>query len=134
LLGLTVGALSFVGYGLATESWMIYALIVAGSLGGVTGPAVQGLISRGVGANEQGGVQGSLSSLASVAGVLGPPVATGLFGHFIGATAAVHLPGAAFFFSAVLDLAAMLLALRSFRRNGVGAVSPPSEPATAIPR
>jgi len=116
-LGLSIAALSYVGYGLATQEWMIYAILIAGSFGGITGPAIQGLISRGVGANEQGGVQGSLTSLASVAGIIGPPIATGLFGHFIGSTAAIHLPGVAFFFSSVLVMAAMLLALRSFRKK-----------------
>jgi DHA1 family tetracycline resistance protein-like MFS transporter len=116
-LGLSIAALSYVGYGLATQGWMIYAILIAGSFGGITGPAIQGLISRGVGANEQGGVQGSLTSLASVAGIIGPPIATGLFGHFIGSTAAIHLPGVAFFFSSVLVMAAMLLALRSFRKK-----------------
>ncbi len=118
VLGLGIGALSYAGYGLATEGWMIYAILVVGSLGGIMGPAVQGLISRGVGADEQGGVQGSLTSLASVAGILGPLIATGLFRYFISDEAPVYLPGAAFFFSAVLVVAAMLLALRSFRKNG----------------
>ncbi|MBI4658997.1 MAG: TCR/Tet family MFS transporter [Verrucomicrobia bacterium] len=118
IVGLSIAAASYAGYGLATEGWMIYAVLIAGSLAGITGPAVQGLISRSVGADEQGGVQGSLTSLASVAGIAGPPIATGLFGHFIGKTTTVHLPGAAFFFSAVLVVAALLLALRSFRNNG----------------
>ena len=116
-LGLTVGALSYAGYGLAPEGWMIYAILVAGSLGGMTGPAVQGLISRGVGADEQGGVQGSLSSLTSVAGIIGPPIAAELFRYFISDTAAMYLPGAAFFFSAILVVLALLLALRSFQKN-----------------
>lgn len=114
-LGLSIAALSYVGYGLATDGRMVYVTLVLGSLGGITGPAVQALISRSVGANEQGGVLGSLTSLASVAGILGPPIATGLFGHFIGASAPVQLPGAAFFFSSVLTIGALILALRSFR-------------------
>jgi DHA1 family tetracycline resistance protein-like MFS transporter len=96
---------------------MIYVILVMGSLGGITSPAVQGLISRSVGADEQGGVQGSLTSLASVAGILGPPVAARLFGYFISDSAPIHLPGAAFFFSAILAAFAMVLALRSFRKN-----------------
>ncbi len=115
-LGLVICAMAYTCYGLATEGWMVYAILVVGSLGGITGPAVQGLISREVGAKEQGGVQGSLSSLSSVSGIIGPPLATGLFGYFIGEAAPVHLPGVAFFFSAGLMLVALVLALRSFRR------------------
>ncbi|PYI83254.1 MAG: tetracycline resistance MFS efflux pump [Verrucomicrobia bacterium] len=127
--GLAISALSYAGYGLATAGWMIYAILVIGSLGGVTGPAVQGLISRNVAANEQGGVQGSLTSLASVSGIIGPPIAAGLFAYFIGDTAPAHLPGAAFFFSAVLTVGALVLAVRSFRKGATKA--PASGPHSA---
>jgi DHA1 family tetracycline resistance protein-like MFS transporter len=122
-LGLGISAVCLIAYGLATEGWMAYAIIAAGSLSGIAGPSVQGLISRSVGADEQGAVQGSLNSLASVAGVIGPPLATGLFGYFISAAAPVKLPGAAFFFSSALTITALLLAIRSFRRE-----PPPGHP------
>ncbi|HSH95272.1 MAG TPA: TCR/Tet family MFS transporter [Roseimicrobium sp.] len=118
VLGLTVASISYLCYGLAEHGWMIYVILVGASLGGVTGPAVQGLISRSVPANEQGGIQGSLTSLASVSGILGPPLATGLFGYFISRSAPIQLPGAAFFFSAALTATALVLALRLFRRKG----------------
>ncbi|MCB1096266.1 MAG: TCR/Tet family MFS transporter [Verrucomicrobiales bacterium] len=117
LIGLGISATSFCLYGLATQGWMIYAIIVIGSLGGLANPAIQGMVSRGVGDDEQGGVQGSMSSLNSVASIIGTPLATGLFGYFISDSAPVHLPGIAFLFSAVLTLAAAGLAARSFR-NG----------------
>ena len=119
LFGMAMGACSFAGYGLATKGWMIYAILVVGSLGGVMGPAVQAMISRSVGADEQGGVQGSLMSLTSVAGIIGPPMVTTLFAYFISNSAPAYLPGAAFFFGSVLLILALLLAVRSFRRNGV---------------
>lgn len=125
-IGLTISAAGLIAYGLATEGWMAYVVIAVASLSGISGPAVQGLISRSVGANEQGAVQGSLSSLASVAGVIGPPLATGLFGFFISAAAPVKLPGAAFFFSSALTIAAMLLAVRSFRREPPVPAVPPA--------
>jgi DHA1 family tetracycline resistance protein-like MFS transporter len=130
-LGMTVTVMSFIGYGIATEGWMIYAVLIAGSIGFVTAPAVQGLISRNVGADEQGGVQGALAGLASIAGIIGPPIATGLFAHFISAKSRVELPGAAFFFSAMLVFFALLLALRSFRKNGTDAGGSDSQPAVA---
>ena len=124
VLGLSVAALAYVGYGLATEGWMIYLVLVFGSLGGITGPAVQGLISRNVGADEQGGVQGSLASLSGISGFIGPPIATALFGRFVHSQ-----PGAAFFFSAGLIIVALALAVRSFQRNR--AASTAAEPVPA---
>jgi len=115
--GLVVAAVTYAGYGLATEGWMVFVILVMGSISGVTGPALQGLISRGVDANEQGAVQGALTSLSSVAGIMGPPMATGLFGYFVSDRAPVKVPGVAFYWSAVLVIVAMFLAIRSFRRH-----------------
>ena len=121
IVGLTNATVFMIFYGLATQGWMIYCLLVLGSLGGFASPALQGLISRAVPLNEQGAVQGALASLASVAGVLAPPLTTSLFGYFIGAQAPVKLPGVAFFLGSALMFTAMLLALRSFRKNPVPA-------------
>src|SRR5436190_9217959 len=91
---------------------MLHVILAVASLGGITGPSVQGLISRNVAANEQGGVQGSLASLSSISGILGLPIAAGLFGHFARA-----VPGAAFFFSSGVIVLALILAVRSFWRH-----------------
>jgi DHA1 family tetracycline resistance protein-like MFS transporter len=115
-LGMSIAVASLTAYGFATQGWMVYVISVFGAFAGVTGPAVQGLISRNVRADEQGSVQGALASLSSVAGVFGPPIATGLFAHFIRPTVAVQLPGAAFFFSAMLVFCALMLAIRAFRQ------------------
>ncbi|MEM8955211.1 MAG: TCR/Tet family MFS transporter [Verrucomicrobiota bacterium] len=115
VLGLTMGTVSLVAYGLATRGWMVYPIIILGSLNGLANPAIKGLISRSVGADEQGVVQGTLASVMSIAGILGPPIATGLFGYFISNRALREVPGAAFFFSALLLVGSIILAVRSFR-------------------
>jgi len=115
VIGLTIGSINMIGYGLATAGWMILTIVAIGSLGSFGGPALQGLISRNVPPNEQGSVQGALASLGSVAGFIAPLIATSLFGFFISDRAPVKLPGAPFFLSAGLLITAMLLAVRSFR-------------------
>jgi DHA1 family tetracycline resistance protein-like MFS transporter len=110
-------AIALTGYGLAPEGWIVYPIIVFGSLSGLAVPAIQGMISRTVGDNEQGGIQGSLTSLQSVAGALGPLLATAIFGYFISERAPAIVPGAPFFFSSALAVMAGFLAARSFRRN-----------------
>ncbi len=117
IVGLALGVASYAAYGLATQGWMVYPIIAFGSLGGICSPAMQGLISRSVGANEQGALQGALTSLSSITGVIGPPLATGLFSFFISERAPVRIPGAAFFFSSLLIIGAIVLAARSFRRS-----------------
>ena len=115
-IGVTASTIAFIGYGLAWQGWMVYPLIIVGSLGGVTQPAVQSLISKLVPPDAQGTIQGSLTSLQSVSGVLGPLIATGLFRTFLHTTPAV--PGAAFFFSAASVITAGVLARWSFAKHG----------------
>ena len=115
MLGLGVAVVTLIAYGFATQGWIVYLIVIGGSLGGIAGPAVQGLISRGFAANEQGSVQGALTSLTSIAGILGPALATRLFGYFIGPQAPARIPGAAFFFSSLLMLLALVLSAASFR-------------------
>lgn len=114
LIGFSIMALALVGYGLAPQGWMTYCIIICGSLAGIAIPAVQGMISRNVSDQEQGGMQGSLTALQSIAGAIGPPAATAVFGFFIGSSAPFILPGAPFFFSAGLVAIAAVFGLRSF--------------------
>ena len=121
--GLLIMAVALTGYGLAPRGWMVYIIIVFGSLSGIAVPAIQGMISRTVGDNEQGSIQGALTGMQSVAGFIGLPLATGLFGYFISDRVPAIVPGAAFFFSSGLAVMAAMLAARSFRRNPLEARS-----------
>ena len=115
IYGLTVGALTFVAYGLSTQGWMLYVAIIFGSIGGIAGPAIQSVITKMVSATEQGAVQGIIASIQSIVAILGPLMATNLFGYFTSATAPVKLPGAAFLAAALLVAIAALMAARSAR-------------------
>ncbi|MBB6096948.1 DHA1 family tetracycline resistance protein-like MFS transporter [Deinobacterium chartae] len=116
VLGLIISAAAFVMYGLATQGWMMYAVLLLGGLGGIAGPAAQGLIAGEVSAQEQGAVQGAIASLSSLTGVFGPLAATALFAYFTGDRAPLEVPGIAFFFGAVLTVLATVTAAVSFRR------------------
>jgi MFS transporter, DHA1 family, tetracycline resistance protein len=113
---LTLSIFLYAAYGLATQPWMIYVCIVIGSLSGLVTPAVQSLMSQGVPADEQGALQGSLSSLSSVAGVAGPLLCTQLFGFFIGEKTPVLVPGAPFFLSSAMMLLALVIAVPALKR------------------
>lgn len=117
LIGFSVMAVALTGYGLAPEGWIVYPIIVFGSLSGLAVPAIQGMISRTVGNDEQGGIQGTLTALQSVAGATGPLLATSVFGYFLSERAPTVVPGAPFFLSSALAVTAGFLAARSFRKN-----------------
>lgn len=116
-LGILITTIAFVLYGLATQGWMLYAVIVIGSLGAIAGPATQGLMSRAVPSNEQGMLQGGMSSVTSLTNILGPLLATNLFGFFISERAPLKVPGAAFFAGAVLLVLGLLNARRTFAQK-----------------
>jgi MFS transporter, DHA1 family, tetracycline resistance protein len=115
IVGLTLTAVSSVLYGLAPQGWMIYVILLVGGLGGIAQAAAQGLISRNVSDAEQGAVQGALSSVQTLTGVVGPILATTLFNYF----APRGIPGASFFVGAVFIGIGLVLAVQTFARFSV---------------
>ena len=116
LAGMTLGTIAYIGYGSATQGWMIYVVLAFGSLTGVTMPTVQSVISRQVNADEQGRLQGALISLASITGILGPAIGAGLFSYFISPSAPKTLPGMPYYFSSALVMTALFTAFHALRR------------------
>ncbi len=102
LLGVAIGVLSYLGYALAPEGWMIYAIIALGSFGGIAQPAGQSLITRTVSPTEQGAVQGALTSLQSVAAIFGPMIGGSVFAYSIGNGAPFMPAGSTFLVGAAL--------------------------------
>ena len=125
LLGLVFQIVGFLGFGLAASSWVMYTMTAVWCLSFVSGPATQGLISTRFGANEQGTVQGGLSSLQSLTGIFGPLIATSVFAYF---TAPGHprQPGAPFLLGAAFSAVAVGLAYGALARRRA---DPPPQPA-----
>ncbi|HRJ30308.1 MAG TPA: TCR/Tet family MFS transporter [Cyclobacteriaceae bacterium] len=116
-IGLSLYALGFLLFGLATQGWMMYAITVVYCFGGIAGPALQGIMSGIVPPNEQGELQGGFTSLMSITAIVGPPLMNNLFAYFSGASAPMYLPGAAMLLGAVLTIISSLLARRSLKRG-----------------
>lgn len=113
LIGLAVSVAVSIGYGAITRGWMLYCVIPFAITGWtVAQPAVQGLMSRAVPANEQGLLQGALASVTNLSSIGGPLVWTGIFGYWVSKSAPMIVPGAAFYVSAAIFLLALVLALR----------------------
>jgi DHA1 family tetracycline resistance protein-like MFS transporter len=110
LLGGSIATLAYAGYGLATEGFMIYVIILFASLGGIAGPALQSLVTRAVSPSDQGEVQGSLTSLASLMQIAGPLMGANIFRWSIAGGEVYHIPGAAFLVCAALALLGTLIA------------------------
>ncbi|GBF05554.1 arabinose efflux permease family protein [Deinococcus aerius] len=118
LTGLLIGVVQYVLLGAARSGEMLYASIVIGSLAGIAGPAIQGLISRTVDPGEQGRVQGALTSVNSLVAIVGPLLATTVFAYFTRPGNTLHEPGAAFYMAALFSLLGTVVAGVVLRRAG----------------
>jgi DHA1 family tetracycline resistance protein-like MFS transporter len=115
LAGLASSSLAFLCWGLATEGWMMYAVIGVNVLGVTVAATVQSLISSSAAADQQGQTMGSVSSLNSLMAVAAPVIGAPLI-----AMVSHHPPGdwrigAPFYFCALLQAISLALAWRHFR-------------------
>ena len=111
--GLLLYALGLLLFAFASQSWMMFVFLIPYCLGGICGPALQSIMSVSVPANEQGELQGALTSLISLTSMIGPPLMTGLFAYYTKPGGAVHFSGAAFLLGAVLMLISAGIAYRT---------------------
>lgn len=115
-VGLLAMAVAMACYGAATEGWMVYCIILIGSMAGIGSPATQSIISRAVPADEQGAVQGALNSITSISGIIAPLLWTSLFSWSMASGRSEPLRGVPFFGARIMALAAAALAWRAFQQ------------------
>lgn len=118
-IGLLFYTFGFLGFALVSTEWLFLIMIIPFSLGGFAGPALQGIISNGVADNQQGELQGALTSLISLTAIIGPPMMTGLFGYFTSTNAIFQLPGAAFIAGSILCFGSFIGAVFVIKRKRI---------------
>jgi len=108
VLGLAINALAFLAYALAGQGWQIFALAPLTSLGAIAGPALQGIMSRTASNDQQGELQGLLTSISSIAIVISPLMMTFTFSTFTHTGTAYYFPGAPFVLASVIVLLSLV--------------------------
>src|SRR5688572_25481159 len=114
LAGLASAAICHLGWAVATQGWMMYAIIAANLLSNAIVPTLQSLVSAAADETTQGQTMGAVAALSSFASVLGPVVGASLLG-FVS-----HLPpddwrmGAPFFVTSAILLACTVIAAQQF--------------------
>ena len=116
-IGLLFYAAGLLLFAFASQSWMMFVFLVPYCLGGISGPALQSVISGNVPANEQGELQGALTSLVSLTSIAGPPLMTGLFSYFTKPGAPLHFPGVAFFLGSILMMISAFIAYKTLKSS-----------------
>ncbi len=102
----------FVLYAMHRYGWGPREAMLPNSLWGLAMPTLQALMTRRVGDDEQGQLQGANNSVASIAGVMSPLFFGWVYAMSAGSDAFAPHPGLAFFMAAVVLAAAGLLGWR----------------------
>ena len=118
-IGLGLYALGLLLFAFASQSWMMFLFLIPYCLGGIAGPALQSIISGHVPPNEQGELQGALTSLMSATSIIGPPMMTNLFAYFTGENAPVYFPGVSFLLGSLFMIASAIWAYYALRTEKV---------------
>ncbi len=122
-LGLLLNFIGFTLFAIADQPWMMFVFTAIYALGGIGPPALQGIISNDVPPNEQGELQGVLTSLQSLTTIFNPIVMTNLFYIFTKDDAPIHFPGIAFGVSAIIIAFSFLVIYYSFQKRKLKTLS-----------
>ena len=120
IVGIILNILGSILFSIATEGWMLFCFIVPYSLGGLAGPAIQGILSNQIPENEQGQLQGALTSMMSATGIFGPLLMTSIFSYFTSNNSPIYFPGAPFIAGAILVSVCLLIILKKGRLKIIG--------------
>ena len=116
-LGLLLYTIGLFLFAFASQSWMMFVFLLPYCLGGIAGPALQSIITGQVPPNEQGELQGGLTSIMSLTNIIGPVLMTGLFAYFTKPSAPVHFAGAAFFLGGIFMAISLFIAYKVLHQN-----------------
>lgn len=117
LLGLLFISVSLFAIGAAQSTLWLFIVSIFYVCGGIAGPAIQSSISNLTPANQQGQIQGAITSVVSVTAIFGPVLMTSLFSYFTQSHGTIYFPGAPFYLGGTLVLVALLIAWNYFRGN-----------------
>lgn len=99
-------------FSFAEEGWMVFAFAIPLSLGGISGPALQGIMTNKIPDDEQGEFQGGMTSLVSLTAIIGPLLMTNLFSYFTSENSFYYFPGAPFLVGAIISFFGLIIAVR----------------------
>jgi len=130
VLGLIGGTVGIALMGWAPDWLMFMLAMLPNALWGLAMPTLQSLMTRRVGEDEQGQLQGANMSVASIAGVMSPLFFGWIYSLSVGEFAVIQMPGLAFYLAAaVLLLAAVigwLVGRGAERRDAMPVEAPPT--------
>lgn len=116
-LGLLLYSIGLVLFGVANQGWMMFVFLIPYCLGGIAGPSLQSTMAGHVASNQQGELQGALTSLMSLTTIFGPLIMNNLFKYFTTEKAPFHFPGISFILGAVFMLGSLFIAWKVLNKE-----------------
>ena len=116
-VGMALYSIGMFLFAIATQSWMMFVFLIPYCLGGIAGPAMQAIISQQVPPNEQGEIQGTMTSLMSASTIIGPPLMSMVFYYFTHKDAPFQFAGAPFVLGGVLMIVSTVIAYVSYKKS-----------------
>ena len=120
-IGLALYSLGLLLFAFASQTWMMFVFLIPYCMGGIAGPALQSIISGNIPRNEQGELQGALTSLISVTTIIGPLVMTFLFSYFTKPSGPIYFAGAPFLLGAILMMGSAVIAYYTLKGRRLAA-------------
>ncbi|MFD0917557.1 MFS transporter [Pseudahrensia aquimaris] len=116
--GFIISTFAFAALPFVTVGWVVYPGILIHLIGwGCAAPCLTALMSQNVPDTEQGLLQGTMGSVNTIAMILGPLIATGIFAKSVGPDAWIDMPGSYYFFGAILFVIVLGIISRDTRRS-----------------
>lgn len=116
-LGLSLYTLGLVLFAVASQSWMMFAFLIPYCLGGIAGPSLQSVLAGHVPGNQQGELQGALTSLMSFTTIIGPPIMTFTFRYFTSEHAPFNFPGIHFLIGATCMFLSLIIVYKVLNKE-----------------
>lgn len=109
-LSMIITVFTMLAIAFATNSWMLYVFMLPYAFSGLAHPAISSIMSNKTSENEQGELQGVMTSVLSISEIIGPPMMMTIFYFF--STLSTPILGMPFVFGSFFILIALFL----FRR------------------
>ncbi|MDG1330990.1 MAG: TCR/Tet family MFS transporter [Crocinitomicaceae bacterium] len=117
-VGLVMFVLATTGIGFANSGWMLYALMLPYAFTGLAGPTIQAIMSKNTSASEQGELQGSITSIVSLAEIVGPVFMMALMSWTtVGIPEEERVYGSPYFAAAVFVIVGFFFFYRAVKRQ-----------------
>ncbi len=115
-IGLLFYTLGYLLFALAPSGLYMFLFIVPFVLGGIATPTIQGMIANFVPDNQQGELQGAITSVISITSIIGPFIMTQLFKIYAD-DQGLYFPGSPFVAASILSFASLLIMIFAFKNN-----------------